>query len=870
MPPRKPVIEENKEGGFPLERYDHKRAPERTPEPFGGGVDRPRIFVVQQHDARRMHWDFRLELGGTLKSWAVPHGPSADPAEKRLAVHVEDHPVEYADFEGVIPAGNYGAGPVIVWDRGRWIALEDPVAGMERGKLLFELQGFKLRGVWTLVRTKRRGQATTKEWLLIKKPDRFASRAKDALPPGSVLSGLGVEELAEGSRRADEVRASLEAVQAPRAEVRAEQVELMLAELRERPFSSPGWLFELKYDGFRALAVRDEGRARLVYRSGADATAIYPDLSRALRSLPCSRLILDGEITVLDEQGRPSFHRLQQRAMLQRAADIERAMVELPAVLYLFDLIACDGFDLRSLPLSARKELLRRIVPRLGPLRFADHVEERGEELFEQVRAIGLEGLVAKRADAPYRGGRRSDWLKIRFERSGDFAVVGFTAPRGSRAGFGGLHLACWQAGSDGQRRLVYAGRVGSGFTQKQLEALRAELDEQRREGPACEGAAPQQGRENVWVEPRLVVEVRFLGWTADGLLRQPRLVRVRDDKPIEECEELGAGVELPARPTASTKDATRESPDAPESPESPESIDRKVTLSNLDKVFWPDEGYTKGDLLAYYREVAPWLLPFLRDRPCVLTRFPDGIRGKSFFQKDAPGFVPGWLRTERIFSPGAERDIDYFIIDDEPSLLYVINMGSIPLHVWASRLRAPERPDWCLIDLDPKGAPFAHVVTVALAVRALCDEMGLPSFAKTSGQAGLHILIPLGGTCTHEQSRGLAQLIARVIVDELPDLATVARAIPDRGGRVYLDWLQNGHGKLMASAYCARPVAGATVSMPLQWRDVGPDLDPSRYTIKSAPSLLRERGDDPMLPVLTAVPDLGRALERLGARIRR
>lgn len=715
------------------------RSPETTPEPFRTGAERPRLFVVQKHDARRLHWDFRLELSGTLKSWAVPKGPSLDPAEKRMAVHVEDHPVEYGDFEGIIPPGNYGAGAVILWDRGRWVALEEPLEGMRKGKLLFELFGYKLRGVWTLVRTKRKGDTKQVEWLLIKQPDRFASvDGERNFGQESILSGLSVNELAEGPRRALEVREELLRLGAPLREVRAGDVDLMLATLGEQPFSAPGWVFELKYDGFRVLAAREGGRARLLYRRGSDAAGLYPEVGRALRALPFDGLVMDGEVVVLDEEGRPSFQRLQRRALLQRASDIERATVDLPAAIFLFDLLACEGHDLRGLPLLARKALLRRILPRTGPLRYADHIDERGAELFEQVGLRGLEGIVGKRADSTYRGGRLPDWVKLRHERTADFAVVGFTEPKDARNGFGALHLAARR--SDGG--LIYSGRVGTGFSGRQLHELRALLDASRRPDPPCGGDPPREPG-HVWVEPRLVVEVRFKEWTDDGVLRQPALLRVRDDKGLEEIELRDAA---PAPPIVRL--AVDPVPE------------KKVAFSNLDKVFWPDEGHTKGDLIAYYRAVAPWILPYLRDRPLVLTRYPDGIAGKSFFQKDAPDFVPGWLRTERAWSEQTQREIDYFICDDEPSLLYVINMGSIPLHVWSSRVPNLGRPDWCILDLDPKGAPLPDVVRVARAIHALCDAIGLPSFIKTSGQAGLHVLIPLGGTCTHEQSKGARRAV--------------------------------------------------------------------------------------------------------------
>ncbi len=835
---------------MPLEKYRAKRSAESTPEPFGrGSADRPHLFVVQKHAARALHYDFRLEWGGVLKSWAVPKGPSPDPADKRLAVEVEDHPVEYADFEGRIPEGNYGAGTVIVWDRGRWTPIGDPEEGGRKGKLLFELAGYKLRGTWTLVRTKRKGKPESKEWLLIKERDGFAKPGgAAALPQESILSGLTVEQLASGADRAERIRAKLSRLSAPSRPVRVSQVELMLAEPREKPFTKKGWLWELKYDGYRVLAAREGGEARLVYRHGMDATAIFPDVARAIRALPFEPFVVDGEIVVLDDKARPSFSRLQKRAFLQRAVDIERATVELPATFYGFDLLAFEGFDLRPLPLFERKRSLGQLLPKTGPLRFADHIEEQGEALLEQIRGHGLEGIVGKKADSRYRGGRSADWIKVRLDRTEDFVIAGYTAPKGARPGFGALHLAAYRGGD-----LVYTGRAGSGFTEKQLAEIRERLAPDRRDTPPCSGEVPT-GKEHVWVAPRLVCEVRYKEWTDERLLRQPVFLRLREDKRPEECV-----LEVDAA----------EKNSAPAAPPKIEPPEKKVPFSNLDKVFWPEERYTKGDLIGYYREIAPWLLPYLKGRPIVMTRYPDGISGKSFFQKDAPSFAPAWVRTERIWSEHAAREIDYFVCDDLESLLYVVNLGSIPLHIWSSRIQRLEKPDWCILDLDPKKAPFSHVVNVARAIHSLCEEIELPSFVKTSGATGLHILLPLGGQCTYAESRSLGEILAKVIEQEQPDVATTARAIGARGGRVYLDYLQNGHGRTIAGPFSARPLPGAPVSTPLDWSEVNGRLDPRRFTIRTLPARMRRRKEDPLRPVLALQPELGRALGRLTDRLR-
>jgi bifunctional non-homologous end joining protein LigD len=795
------------------------------------------VFVVHKHAARQLHYDLRLEMDGVLESWAVPKGPSRDPKEKRLAVKVEDHPIEYAEFEDLIPAGNYGAGPMIVWDRGVWVPLNDVTEGLGHGKLLFELRGYKLRGTWTLVKIKK----SEKDWLLIKERDALVVEGEDDFPQDSILSGLTVEQLGEGQRPGRALVPQLEDLGATRGRVELASVTPMLAEAGDAPFTRAGWLFELKYDGYRLLAGVSGGEAQLVTRSGRDVTRAFPEIARALRHLPLDHLVVDGEVVVHNERGVPSFQRLQQRGRLQRPLEIQLAAAERPATLYLFDLLALDEFDLRSVGLAGRKQVLRDLLPTVGPLRYADHIAEQGEAFFAEVRKLGLEGIMAKRGDAPYRGGRSAHWLKIRAERSDDFVVVGYTAPKGSRSGFGALHLAAFD-----DETLVYVGRVGSGFTAEQLEQVRDTLADHVRPTPPCHGGP--DGPDHTWVEPVSVCEVRYKEVTEDGLLRQPVFVRFRDDKPPDDCLLRGAGDgEMP--PSAGFVQTARV---------------QDLQLTNTDKVFWPADGYTKGDLLAYYRSIATWILPYLRDRPLVMTRYPDGIEGKSFFQKDAPDFAPEWIRTERVWSEGSDRELRYFICDDDASLLYVANLGTIPLHVWASRVGTLERPDWCILDLDPKDAPFAAVIDVARTLQELCESVDLPSFVKTSGSSGLHVLLPLGSRVTHEQSRLLGEVLARIVVQRLPDLATVARLPAQREGKVYVDYLQNGHGKLLVAPFCVRPRPGAPVSMPLRWAEVVPGLAIGDFTIGNAVDRLAALGQDPMREVLETRVALMPVLERL------
>ena len=818
--------------GDRLEEYRAKRTAGQTPEPFGGPrTSRPRLFVVQKHAATSLHYDLRLEWQGVLLSWAVPKGPHPDPDKLRLAMQTEDHPVEYADFEGTIPAGNYGAGPVIVWDQGSWLPLEDFEEGLKKGKLLFELRGHKLKGVWTIFRTKRDGKET-REWLLRKHKDAYAQEEPD-WSETSIFSGLLVEELRDGHNKAEEILSEFEA---PQREV---EPTVMLAQTEEVPFSNKDWIYELKYDGFRLLSSKD----KLLYRSGREATHLYPEVMRSMRKLPYKSVLLDGEICVLDAAGVPEFQRLQSRAQLSRPAEIEVGAVEQPVICYVFDILELEGHDLRGLPLIERKRILKKVLPPVGVLRYADHIETVGKQFFEQVREMGLEGIVAKRAASKYKPGRSDSWLKLRVDRTGDFVIVGWTAPKGSRAGLGALHLAALEGGE-----LAYMGRVGTGFSDKLLVELQKELEPLQVDTAPCTGPVPKTAG-NYWTQPARVCEVRFKERTADGLLRHPAFLRMREDKQPEECDAPEARAAEPP-------------PDLAPAP--PQEEERLFTVSNPTKVFWPEQGYTKSDLIEFYRTVAPTMLPYMRDRPVVMTRYPDGIHGKSFYQKDAPEWVPGWLRTERVWSEDTEREIDYFVCDDAESLAFLANMGTIPMHVWSSRVTDLAKPDWCILDLDPKGAPFGDVVKIARAIHKLCDRIEFPNYIKTSGSTGLHILLPLAQQVTYEQSRGIGELIARVIEADLRDISTTARAMRKREGKVYLDYGQNAHGQLLVAPFSVRPLPGAPVSTPLRWSEVNAKLELGDYTIRTVPPRLEKLKDDPLAGVLDDKPDLVQILARL------
>ncbi len=864
----------------PLGTYRAKRSAGGTPEPMGSGAapaaaalgpatGRSGVYVIHEHDATLHHWDLRLEIDGILCSWAVPKQPSMDPDDKRLAVKVENHPLEYVDFEAVIPPGNYGAGPMIVWDRGLFLPQLDARAGLKDGEIKFELRGYKLRGAFTLVHTgkNRRGRGSGKgsdEWLLIKKRDLWAEgflAAGQPLATTSILSGLTVDELREGALRIGALRDELAARGLPARAIAPKGFEPMLCHTADAPFSSPGWIYELKYDGYRLIAFGGAGKAELRYRSGQDATARFPEIAAAMRALPCPGVVLDGEVVVTDAEGKPVFNLLQQRAQLNRASEVMRAAAALPATLFVFDLLGADGHDLRGLPLLERKAYARRLVPPVGPVRYADHIEEHGEAFLAAVLQKDLEGVVAKRADAPYRGTRSRDWLKIKVDPEVDVAICGYTPPKGSRTGLGALYLCLRDTTS-----WVFAGKVGTGLDDAQLTSLRARLDAMPAWQPPF--GKPEHVDGARWVVPELVCTIRYREWIDGDSGRVPRFpvfVRLRDDKPAEDC----AVPPAPASPRADAAPAAeRKHDDAPAAQAAVVQDDapRELRLSNLKKVFWPEHGYTKGDLIAYYRAIAPWILPYLKDRPTVMTRFPDGIHGKSFYQKDLPEWVPPWLRTTALWSEGSEREIHYTLIDDADGLAYLANLGTIPLHVWASRVPDVQRPDWTIVDFDPKGAPKEHVVPLALAVHEVCEQIGLSNYVKTSGQTGLHVLIPLGQQCTHDQARMLAYLISMVVEHQFRDIATTHRNPAKRGGRVYLDWGQNAHGQLLVAPYSVRPVVGAQVSMPLTWDEVVPGLDPGRFTIKTALARMEAMGADPVLPVLTETSDLVGALEKLQA----
>ena len=774
-----------------LQQYRTKRDPTATPEPFADGkrVSRRKqpIFVVQRHDARRLHYDFRLERDGVLASWAVPKGVPLEPGTQHLAVHVEDHPLEYAKFHGEIPKGNYGAGTVEIWDNGTYELVEEK----RNGGLTVRLHGKKLDGLWALVPARLSGDE--KNWLIVRKKDETVAA------PG-------------GPRR---------------------RYQPMLASLAEALPRGGDWVFEPKWDGYRALAYVRDTEVELRSRRDNDLTERFAAVARALpRALRTPSCVLDGEVCALDDHGRSSFSLMQQG--LGRL------------VYYVFDVLEIDGQPVLDRRLSERRELLGELIDgRSQSVRMTDEFDD-GEALLEAAREQGLEGVMAKRTSCPYEQRRSRNWVKVKVRPEQEFVVAGYTKGQGRRTRLGSLVLAVQER--DGLR---WVGNVGTGFTEKTLDELLDRLRPlERTDSPLA--VVPKMPRvrkgDIIWVEPALVVEVQFAEWTHDGHLRAPAYLGVRDDKRPEEVRR-----EVPA-------------PAAEPVPSELRKGKRVLKLSNLDKVFWPDEGITKGDLLAYYRTVAPVLLPHLKGRPFTMRRYPDGVLGKAFFQKDAPKHMPDWIKTERILvhtreSPRKQRWIEAPVVNDELALLWMVNMACIDMNVWYSRVDALPKPDFVLFDLDPsEDVGFRETVQVALLIKSLLDQLGLVSFPKTSSADGMHVLVPIERRATYDDTREFAEIVARALASTHRGLATNEWSKAKRRG-VLVDSNQNGEGKTIASVYSVRPRAGAPVSTPLRWDEVNESLDPAAFTMEVVLERVERQGDL-FAGVLTEKQSLAKALK--------
>ena len=854
-----------------LEEYVRKRKFEKTPEPppqtkVGRAVSRataPR-FYVQRHDATRLHYDFRLEIGGVLVSWAVPKGPSLEPLAKHLAAKVEDHPLEYGEFEGNIPAGNYGAGSVMLWDRGTWELLGDkPVEEqLARGDLKFRLHGEKLKGEFALVHMKNRGKGN--EWLMIKKRDADAVPGWDIEQYAwSVLSGRTQQEIAQGlpARKTKEKTAgdphrewksspasraaAVAAKAAPPAphKTTANPASLqgavkaampttitpMKAALAKTPPRGDEWLFEVKWDGVRAICFIDRESLRLVSRTGHSCEKQYPELSVIPHYIAASQAILDGEIAALDEKGVARFELIQPRIAQSDANAVSHMARSRPVVYFAFDLLYLNGYDLRQVPLSERKQLLEAILTPTGLLRFSQSFPGAGEAMLQAAQETGIEGLMAKRADSRYESRRSSEWIKIKIVERQEFVICGFTA--GERDHFGALVLGLYDNG-----KLTWTGNVGTGFDQKTMALLRQKLDPLTAQGSPFPDA-PKVGKDVTWVKPDLVAEVKFANWTGEGRLRAPVYLGLRPDVDPGDCvrETVGQGHALSKRPLL--PDTTNETT---------LTIDHHpLKFTNLNKVFYPAEGIVKRDLLNYYDAVASLILPHLKDRPLSLKRYPNGIEQQFFFQKDAPLTFAPWLRAEEIDSDHKGAPIRYVFAEDRASLLYLVNLGCIDHNPWMSRSPTLDNPDFVLIDLDPQDCPYDMIVEAALLVREKLDAIGLKGYPKTTGGDGMHIYIPLEPIYSFEESRTFAEILAHLVERDRPELFTAPRAVSKRQkGRVYFDWVQNGKSKTIAAPYVLRAYPGAPVATPLDWSEVRPGLTPGQFNIYNAPERFAQKGD--------------------------
>jgi len=829
-----------------LKKYSEKRRFDRTPEPAATEHPKsagPLQYCVQRHHATHLHYDLRLEVGGALKSWAVPKGPTLDPAEKRLAMMVEDHPIEYGSFEGIIPKGNYGAGSVMLWDRGTYEILGDVSAEeqLARGDFKFRLHGEKITGEFAIVRMKR-GKGN--EWLLLKKKDAAAQ-------PGwitedhavSVLTGRTQEEIAQG----------LEATQRKKtAESLPEIGAPMLAQIGTNiPPSDAKWIYEVKWDGVRALCYIQNGHVRMVSRNGNVIDRQYPELSILPHHIQAQTAIIDGEIAALNDRGVPSFELLQRRINVSDASSVATLARHHPVVFYAFDLLYLDGRDLRGLALIERKRLLKEALRPNDVVRYSEHFTD-GQALFEAAKQQGVEGIVGKKVSSFYESRRSGDWVKYKVHSSDSFLLCGFT--EGARDHFGALVLGTQDGG-----KLKWAGNVGTGFDRKTMKAIYEKLV------PLAIDKCPLEPDKNLprkdvtWVRPELVCEVEFANWTEDGRLRAPVWKGFRTDvdpNDVERAEVVRNGDDPPAERTTLLDTSLAEAN---------LTIDgHRLKFTNLNKVFYPKDGYRKRDLLNYYDAVAPLIIPHLKDRPLSLKRYPNGIDEPFFFQKEVAASFPKWLRT------GMADGIRSVIGDKRATLLFLVNLGCIDHNPWMSRMDSLEHPDYLLIDLDPQQCSYEKIVEAALVVRKQLDRAELESFPKTTGGDGMHIFVPLVPRYTYDQVRSLAEALATMVAHERPDLFTTPRAVAKREkGKVYFDWMQIGEGKTISAPYAVRAYAGAPVSTPLAWREVTPRLTPEQFHLGNALARF-DRVGDLFEGVLKRPQSMEDAVEKLAAAKRR
>ncbi|MBI6560953.1 DNA ligase D [Pseudomonas syringae] len=841
----------------PASEYTRKRNFAITSEPAeskrkGKGKSQPGAlgFVIQKHDARNLHYDFRLELEGTLKSWAVPKGPSLDPTQKRLAVHVEDHPLDYAGFEGSIPQGQYGGGDVIVWDRGVWQPHGDPQKTYAEGKLKFTLVGEKLSGDWALVRTRLKGSGSKEQWLLIKEKDDIARPAAEyditQEQPQSVISGAHVGEERSTPKKSaasaanGKAKASTSKSKAPKPAAKPtrrkaksafpDTLSPQLATLVEAP-PAGDWLYEIKFDGYRMLTRIEGADVRLFTRNGHDWTERLPELVKALKGMKLRDSWFDGEVVVLDEQGLPDFQGLQNAFDAGNSKDI---------LYYLFDMPFLSAEDLREVPLEQRRDALKHVVDaqKSRLLRYSDAFQAGHQDIVASAAAMGLEGVIGKRAGSAYVSKRNADWIKLKCRLRQEFVVVGYTAPQGSRSAFGALLLAV-NAGEDG---LVYAGRVGTGFTEVSLEQLHKQLKKlQRKDSPLAKKLSASQARGVQWVEPKLVCETEFAQWTREGIVRQAAFVGLRNDKPAKDVVREDA---QPAKVASQTPTKTA-APQARKKAAQGKVDVAGTGVSHPDRIIDSKTGTSKIELAQFYETIADWILPYLNKRPVALLRCPEGIDGEQFFQKHAEHLaIPHIRQLDRALDPGHAALME---IDSLPALIGAAQMGAIELHTWGATRDRIETPDHFVLDLDPDPAlPWRSMIEATQMVLAVLEELGLEAFLKTSGGKGMHIIVPLARQADWDTVKAFAKAIAEFASRQLPERFTATMGPKNRVGKIFIDYLRNSRGGSTVTAYSVRARPGLPVSVPIALDELAGLKSSAQWDITNLEQRLKRLKDDP------------------------
>lgn len=885
-----------------LTTYKQKRSFDQTSEPQGGkGTGKALRFVIQKHDASHLHYDFRLEMDGVLKSWAVPKGPSTDPEVKRLAMMVEDHPYDYRNFEGIIPKGQYGGGTVIVWDEGTYepIDFDDKdIKAQEKhllhqlhaNKLKFKLKGKKLKGEFALV--KAYGKAEN-AWLLMKLEDKYASTADILAKDKSVLSKKTIAQVAktsdniygqQKSKTTDPVAKVAVAVEdeiekpqpedlksilktAPK-EAFYDKIKPMLATLVAEPIDDDQWLYEIKWDGYRAVAFMNKNKVELKSRNNKSFNEKFYPVYTALKDWGINAVV-DGEVVVVNEQGMANFGALQN---WRSEADGE-------LLYYVFDIMWYNGFDLKGLPLTARRAVLKQLIPENSMIKLSNDFDTSGTEFLAAAKKMNLEGIMAKRKDSVYEVDHRGgNWLKIKSNKRQEVVIGGYTTNNDTSKPFSALLVGVFDQG-----KFVYTGKIGTGFSiQTQKEMLQQFAPLVIDEPPFSiepDINKPSRFRPNppkataTWLKPELICEVSFTEMTSDGVMRHPSFEGMREDKKAKEVvlETEKPLSEVIADETSKyltpVKAGERKTLLNPKDASQVRKVNgHELKFTNLNKIYWPDEKVTKRDLINYYYQVAPYILPYLKNRPQSLNRHPNGINGKSFYQKDVTGKVPDWMETYLYHTDGSNEDKHFLLGNNEATLLHMVGMGCIEINPWSSTVKKPDYPTWCIIDLDPDKNSFAQVIEAAQVTKQVLDSMGVPSYCKTSGSTGLHIYIPLGNKYTYEQSKEFARIIVTLVHREIPNYTSLERTVANRNGKMYLDFLQNRAQATIAAPYAVRPKPGATVSMPLHWDEVKKGLQMKDFTIFNAVERITSMGDI-FKPVLEKGIDLKKVIKAFSGK---